>query len=174
MKPNKKCKHCKQPMTMVYNSLQKYCVDKPECVEVWVSVEKEKQWKKRKAKLKQEAMTLSDYMKLAQQVFNKWVRQRDEGKMCISCGNMIAKRDAGHFISVGNYPSVRFDEANVHSQSVHCIQYRGGNLHDYERWLKIRIGEERIESLKIRAHQTRKYSIPEVKEIIYKYKKLTK
>jgi len=77
MKTNKKCKNCKQPMSIIYNSLQKYCVDKPECVEVWVSSEKEKQWKKRKAKLKQEAMTLSDYMKIAQQVFNKYIRQRD-------------------------------------------------------------------------------------------------
>ena len=174
MKRSKKCKHCKQPMTMVYNSLQKYCVDKPECVEVWVSVEKEKQWKKRKAKLKQEAMTLSDYMKIAQQVFNKWVRQRDEGQPCISCGIQTGKRDAGHFFSVGNYPSVRFHEDNNHSQCVNCNQFNGGNIHEYKPRLISKIGAKRFNELDKLAHQARKYSIPEVKEIIDKYKKLIK
>jgi hypothetical protein len=87
---------------------------------------------------------------------------------------MTAKRDAGHFYSVGNYPSVRFDEDNVHSQCVHCNQFLGGNIHEYKRWLTLRIGQERIEALEKRAHESRKYSIPEVKEMIEKYKNLLK
>jgi hypothetical protein len=119
-------------------------------------------------------MTLSDYSNGLQVIFNKWIRKRDEGLLCISCGNMTAKRDAGHFYSVGNYPSVRFDEDNVHSQCVHCNQFRGGNIHEYKRWLTLRIGQERIDALEKRAHESIKYSIPEIKEMIEKYKNLLK
>jgi hypothetical protein len=170
----KKCKNCKQEMSIVYNSLQKYCVDKPECVEVWVATEKAKQWAKRKQKLKQDAMTLSDYLKLAQTVFNRYIRKRDEGQPCISCGIQTGKRDAGHFFSVGNYPSVRFHEDNNHSQCVGCNQFNGGNIHEYKPRLIQKIGVERFKQLEKLAHETRKYSIPEVKEIIKKYKALTK
>ena len=168
-----KCKNCKDKFTPK-TFLQKYCMEKPECVEIFVSEAKAKQWKKQKAEMKKELMTLSDYSNALQVVFNKWIRKRDEGKMCISCGNMTAKRDAGHFYSVGNYPSVRFDEDNVHSQCVHCNQFRGGNIHEYKRWLTLRIGQERIDALEKRAHQSRKYSIPEIKEMIEKYKNLLK
>jgi hypothetical protein len=165
----KKCKHCKQPFTPMRTSLEKYCW-KPECVEAFVQEAREKQWKKRKKQMKESSLTLSDYMKLLQQVFNTYIRLRDDGKMCISCGNMTAKRDAGHFFSVGNYPSVRFHEDNVHSQCVHCNQYRGGNLHEYRRWLILRIGQERFNELEKLAHQSNKYSIPEIKELIKIYK----
>jgi hypothetical protein len=147
---------------------------KPECVEIFVSEVKAKQWKKKKAEMKKELMTLSDYQNALQVVFNKWIRKRDEGLSCISCGTFSGKRDAGHFYSVGNYPSVRFDEENVFAQCVHCNQFRGGNIHEYKRWLTLRIGQERIDALEKRAHESRKYSIPEIKEMIEKYKNLLK
>lgn len=46
-------------------SLEKYCW-KPECVEAFVQEAKEKQWKKRKKEMKEDSMTLSDYMKILQ------------------------------------------------------------------------------------------------------------
>jgi hypothetical protein len=149
-------------------------MEKPECVEIFVSEVKAKQWKKKKAEMKKELMTLSDYQNALQVVFNKWIRKRDEGLACISCGTFSGKRDAGHFFSVGNYPSVRFDEENCASQCVHCNQFRGGNIHEYKRWLTLRIGQERIDALEKRAHESRKYSIPEIKEMIEKYKNLLK
>jgi hypothetical protein len=120
MSKPKKCKHCKEEMNPIYNSLQKYCVNKSECVSVWVELEKEKQWKKKKSKIRQDLMTLQDYLK------------------------------------------------------IHCNQYRGGNIHDYKKNLVIRIGEDRLNELDKLAHQTRKYTIDEVKELIKKYKELTK
>lgn len=168
-----RCKNCKDKFTPK-TFLQKYCMEHPECVEIFVSEAKAKQWKKQKAEMKKELMTLSDYSNALQVVFNKFIRKRDEGKPCISCGTLSGKRDAGHFYSVGNYPSVRFDEDNVHSQCVHCNQFRGGNIHEYKRWLTLRIGQERIDALEKRAHESRKYSIPEIKEMIEKYKNLLK
>lgn len=168
-----RCKNCKDKFTPK-TFLQKYCMERPECVEIFVAEAKSKQWNKRKKEMKKELMTLSDYTNALQVIFNKWIRKRDEGLPCISCGNMTAKRDAGHFFSVGNYPSVRFDEDNVHSQCVHCNQFRGGNIHEYKRWLTLLIGQERINALEKRAHENRKYSIPEIKEMIEKYKNLLK
>lgn len=168
-----RCKNCKDKFTPK-TFLQKFCLKRPECVEIFVSEAKAKQWKKQKAEMKKELMTLSDYSNALQVVFNKWIRKRDEGKPCISCGTLSGKRDAGHFYSVGNYPSVRFDEENVHSQCVHCNQFRGGNIHHYRISLAIRLGKEKFEALDKRAHESRKYSIPEIKEMIEKYKNLFK
>jgi hypothetical protein len=168
-----KCKNCKDKFTPK-TFLQKFCMEKPECVEIFVSEVKAKQWKKKKAEMKKELMTLSDYSNALQVVFNKWIRKRDEGLPCISCGTLNGKRDCGHFYSVGNYPSVRFDEENCAAQCVHCNQFRGGNIHDYRVALYIKLGKEKFEALEKRAHESRKYSIPEIKEMIEKYKNLLK
>lgn len=44
-KPNPKCAHCKERFTPIRSTLEKYCM-KPECVKVWIEVEKEKKKKK--------------------------------------------------------------------------------------------------------------------------------
>jgi hypothetical protein len=66
--------------------------------------------------MKKELMTLSDYLKLAQAVFNKFIRQRDIGQPCISCGKKInGVTHASHYKSQGGHSSVRFHEKNVWS-----------------------------------------------------------
>jgi len=76
-----RCKNCKEKFEQVRFN-QKFCLE-PECVRVWVESEKAKQWKKTKQKAKLDLMTLSDYLKLAQQVFNKFIRLRDKGQLNI-------------------------------------------------------------------------------------------
>jgi 5-methylcytosine-specific restriction endonuclease McrA len=171
----KKCKNCKQEMSIVYNSLQKYCVDKPECVEVWVATEKAKQWAKRKQKLKQDAMTLSDYLKLAQTVFNRYIRKRDEGQSCISCGKKInGVTHASHYKSQGGHSNVRFHELNVWSSCYKCNVELSGNLLCYRERLIEKIGLCELLELEKLSIIEKKWTIPEVKEIIKKYKALTK
>ena len=65
-----RCKNCKEKFNEVRFN-QKYCL-KDECIKVFVQDAKDKEWKKRKSKLKNDLLTLSDYLKLAQKVFNKW------------------------------------------------------------------------------------------------------
>ena len=81
----RKCKYCKSVFSPI-TSLQKNCFE-PDCVAEWINEVKEKNWKRKKAKLKMDLMTIQDYVKLAQQVFNKYIRLRDAGNVCISCGN---------------------------------------------------------------------------------------
>ena len=168
----RKCKYCKSIFTPI-NSLQKNCFE-PLCVSDWINEVKEKNWKRKKAKMKMDLMTLSDYVKLAQQVFNKYIRLRDAGNVCISCQKKPLKSNAGHFYNANNHWSVRFDERNVHLQCEHCNTYLSGNLIYYRENLLKKIGIEEFENLSAEAMKTRKFTIEELKEIIATYKKKIK
>ena len=168
-----RCKNCKNKFEPIRFN-QKYCLES-ECVRVWVESEKAKQWKKTKAKAKQDLMTLSDYLKLAQQVFNKFIRLRDKDKPCISCGNKLgSKYDCGHFYSAGGHWSVRFDERNCSAQCVNCNQYKHGNLIAYGENLLKKIGISEFDDLSNEAMKTRKFTKEELKEIMAIYKKKCK
>ena len=119
-------------------------------------------------------MTLSDYIKLAQQVFNKYIRLRDAGNLCISCQKKPLKENSGHFYNANNHWSVRFDERNVHLQCEHCNTFLSGNLIYYRENLLKKIGIEEFENLSAEAMKTRKFTIEELKEIIATYKKKCK
>lgn len=168
----RKCKYCKQPFKPTV-FLQKNCFE-PLCVSDWINEVKKKNWKRKKAKLKLDLMTIQDYVKLAQQVFNKYIRLRDAGNVCISCGKKPLKENAGHFYNANNHWSVRFDERNVHLQCEHCNTYLSGNLIYYRENLLTKIGIEEFENLSAEAMKIRKFTIDELKEIIATYKKKIK
>jgi hypothetical protein len=165
---NKKCKYCKSLFTP-YTTLQKNCFD-PECVTKWIQETKQKEWIKKKAKLKANLMTVQDYIKIAQQVFNKYIRLRDKGQNCISCNKPALKENAGHFYNANNHWNVRFNEDNVHLQCEYCNTYLHGNLIEYRENLITKIGFYKFCILKHESDKTRKFSIDELKEIISVYK----
>jgi hypothetical protein len=72
---------------------------------------------------------------------------------------------------MGGHKAVTFDEDNVHAQCVYCNQYLHGNLLNYQIGIQQRIGAERLIELQGKAHETRKYTRDELKEIISTYKK---
>jgi len=164
----KKCKNCKE-LFKPYTSLQKYCT-KEICLKVFIEQEKAKKWAKTKSKMKAELMTLQDYIKIAQIVFNKWIRERDKGQPCISCGKPPKKENCGHFFNANNHWNVRFNEDNCHLQCEHCNTYLSGNLINYQTNLIKKIGQKRYDQLCEESKVTRKFTIDEVKEIINKYK----
>jgi len=172
MTKTRKCKYCKSVFSPI-TTLQKNCFD-PNCVTEWINEVKQKNWKKKKAKLKADLMTVQDYIKLAQQVFNKYIRLRDAGNVCISCQKKPLKENAGHFYNANNHWSVRFDERNVHLQCEHCNTFLSGNLIYYRENLLKKIGIEEFENLSAEAMKTRKFTIEELKEIIATYKKKCK
>lgn len=169
----RKCKYCKSVFTPI-NSLQKNCFE-PLCVSDWINEVKEKNWKKKKSKLKMDLMTLSDYVKLAQQVVNKYINLRDKGLPCISCDKPITGRvNASHFWNANNHYNVRFNEDNIHSSCINCNQFLSGNLLEYRSRLISKIGIERFNILEAESRKTRKFTIEELKEIIATYKKKIK
>jgi hypothetical protein len=164
-----RCKNCKEkfePKTF----LQKYCL-KEECLRVFVADVKQKTWQKTKAKAKLDLMTLSDYLKLTQQVFNKWINLRDKGLPCISCDKPITGRvNASHFWNANNHYNVRFNEDNVHSSCITCNQFLSGNLLEYRTRLILKIGEQRFNILEAESKETRKFTKDELQQLIKEYK----
>ncbi|HEY6020653.1 MAG TPA: recombination protein NinG, partial [Candidatus Paceibacterota bacterium] len=106
-----------------------------------------------KAKLK----SRRDWMREAQAVFNRFIRLRDAGHPCISCGrHHQGQIHAGHFLSVGARPELRFDEANVHAQCAPCNNHLSGNIVLYRKGLIAKIGLEEVERLE-GDHEPKKY-----------------
>ena len=125
--------------------------------------------KAKKEKLK----TKSQHLKELQIIFNKYIRLRDKGKPCVSCGDEYRQSPhASHYFSVGSHPALRFNEFNVHGSCEQCNVFLHGNLIEYSIRLPWRIGidnyNELIESRGIK----KQYSIPEIDElkIVYKNK----
>lgn len=130
-----------------------------------------KDWKIKKAKMKEDLMSLSDWLKIAQTHFNTYIRHRDKDKPCISCGTKLqGKFDAGHMWSSGGHANLRFDEYNVNGQCVYCNQHLHGNISMYRINFIKRYSEEVLNDLDKKAHKTRKFNIQEVKELINIYK----
>jgi hypothetical protein len=152
-----------------YTTLQKNCFD-PNCVTEWIQETKQKEWTKKKAKLKAELMTVQDYIKIAQQVFNKFIRLRDAGQNCISCNKKPLKENAGHFYNANNHWNVRFNELNVNLQCEYCNTYLHGALIQYREGLINKIGITDYSILEAESKKTRKFSIDELKELITVYK----
>lgn len=164
-----RCKQCKQKFEPKWFN-QKFCLINDECIKHFAEQTKLKAWNERKKKVKNDLLTKGDYIKILQQLVNKHVRQRD-GNFCISCNKEVkGKIDAGHLFSVGNYPSVRFDERNINSQCIRCNQYNGGSIIEYRKHLINKIGLKEFEDLDKLAHQNRIYGIVELKEMIDQYK----
>lgn len=172
----KKCKVCSVLFTPL-RPLQACCTW--QCANIYakeLNEKKEKKdWQKRKAKMKSDLMTLSDWLKIAQQVVNKYIRQRDKNEPCISCGNKInGVEHASHYLSSGGHSNVRFHEDNIWKSCYKCNVMLSGNQIEYRKRLIQKIGLERVEWLENNGSIVKKWSVEELKEIIKKYKELNK
>jgi hypothetical protein len=163
-----RCKNCKEKFEPIRFNM-KYCLN-DECVRVWVESEKAKVWKKTKAKMKNDLETVQELIKATQIIFNKYIRLRDKGQVCISCQKKPLKENCGHFFNANNHWNVRFSELNCHLQCEHCNTYLSGNLIEYQRNLIEKIGIKSYHELEAEARKTRKFTKDELKEIINIYK----
>ena len=124
--------------------------------------------------LRHKLETLPELTKKAQQAFNRFIRLRDAGKPCISCGRphdgQANSFDAGHYRSVGAAPSLRFDERNVHGQCKHCNCHLSGNVVMYRQGLVGRIGLAAVEALEC-DHVVRRYSRDELRDLAALYRR---
>lgn len=167
-----RCKNCKDKFEPIRWN-HKYCL-KDECIKAFVAEVKEKTWKETKTRMKNELKTTQDWLKEAQIVFNKYIRERDNGQLCISCNTIPKKKNAGHYFSSGGHSNVRFDEDNVHLQCEHCNTYLSGNLLNYQIGIEKRIGAGRLIELQAKAYLEKRWSVDELKQLINEYKtKLT-
>jgi hypothetical protein len=166
-----RCKNCKEKFEPVKFN-QKYCLES-ECVRVWVESEKAKTWKKTKAKMKNDLETIQELIKATQIIFNKYIRLRDKGQVCISCQKKLKEGnvDAGHMWSAGGHSNLRFNEFNVNAQcSRPCNKDKAGDINNYRLGFVERYGIEKLNEIDALAKIERKFTKDELKEIIQKYK----
>lgn len=178
MKPikQKKCKCCGILFTP-YKTTQKVCSTK--CAIDYANTQMKIQAKKiaraEKKEWNKKNMTLSDWKKKVQTVFNKYIRLRDIEKGCISCGTPLQNRkfDAGHFYP-STYEGIRFNENNVHGQCVPCNRNKHGNLHEYRKNITNRINQNELKWLDENRYIKLKLSKTELEELYNKYKQKVK
>jgi hypothetical protein len=126
--------------------------------------------RERKAKLK----TRRDWLREAQAAFNRYIRTRDSGQPCISCGrHHQGQNHAGHYLSTGARPELRFNELNVHLQCQPCNTHLSGNLVNYRIRLLTKIGAEQVQFLE-GPHEAKHYSIDDLKQIKADYTRMAK
>jgi len=118
--------------------------------------------------------------KAAQAAFNAYIRLRDEGEPCISCGKTEAeipytgtggRWDCGHYRSVGAQPALRFNPQNAYKQCKPCNagskKYAGKGetvREEYEKRLRVKIGNVAVDWLN-RNHAWKEPTALEYKEI---------
>ncbi len=113
---------------------------------------------------KQKLKTRSDYMREAQVAWNFYVRMRDFGLPCASCGDLMLNQkrggvtDCSHYRSVGASPGTRFHLHNAAAACVKCNRYLGGNVAALRVGLIDRIGVAKIEALEAN-NEVRKFDI---------------
>lgn len=113
---------------------------------------------------------LSYWMKRAQSAFNAWVRARDAGQPCISCGRFHqGQNHAGHYRPAGSNPELRFEPDNCHLQCAPCNSHLSGNLTAYRPALIAKIGLERVEWLE-GPHEPKRYRKEDYQAIEAEYK----
>ena len=161
----KKCKECGGNFTP-FKTTQVVCGAK--CA---AKLAEAKVWKERKKVMIENTRTRTEWLSILQVVFNKYIRLRDANKPCISCDRPLgAKFDAGHFLAVGSYPNLRFNEDNVHGQCVHCNQHKHGASAEYFIQLPNRIGLCKFNELLNSRNESLKLTLDEIQELIKIYK----
>ena len=77
-----------------------------------------------------------------------YIRNRDEGKPCISCGNDWKPNfQAGHFYAAGSYETLKYHLHNISGQCEQCNLRKEGDFAGYSLNLPDRIGIDNYNEL---------------------------
>ena len=151
-KKTRQCRVCKVEFTPV-RCLQNVC--SPACAQKAAEIsraKKERQREKYERRMIKESLEklkpLSYWADKTQKQVNAYIRARDEGQPCISCGrHHQGKVNAGHYRSRGAMPALRYHHDNIHLQCEPCNTSKSGNQLEYRIRLIQKIGIERVEWL---------------------------
>ena len=166
---NKTCKICKVKFTPT-RPLQSVC--SPHCAYTHAKAVRVKTERKETREAKVRLKSKSEWLKKAQTVFNQYIRLRDKDLPCISCQRFhTGQYHAGHYLTTGAHPELRFDELNVHKQCSACNNYLSGNIVEYRINLISKIGIDAVNYLEGK-HEPKHYTIEDIKtlKLIYKDK----
>lgn len=169
IKPRKKrCKFCREKFTP-FNTLAQVC-----SIPCAIGLAKKKAAKEQKDAFK--AQDVKTLRRKAQEIFNKFIRIRDAEDGCISCRkpkDWDGQWHAGHYMTVGANPELRFNEDNCHKQCSQCNFFKSANLTTYRCKLAKKIGLERLEVLEVKGKPIR-LRAEDYHQVIAKYKEKIK
>lgn len=114
--------------------------------------------------------SLPKLLQKTQIAVNKFVRERDKQKGCISCSGQVEQ--AGHYFSQGHHSALRFDLTNIHGQCKKCNLFLHGNLINYGQGIIRRYGQEYHDRLISKSRNAvKKWHPLELEEIVNNLKK---
>lgn len=163
--------------TLFANRSMTHVACSPECAQIVAAAKREKEARAAArldaadTRAKREAM--KSRKKLtgeAQEATNAYVRLRDAGRPCICCGSAMEPDkpggavDAGHYLSVGSAPHLRFELDNIHAQRKNCNRPGGTTRQAFKAGMVARIGLARVEALEA-DQEPRKYSADELRAL---------
>ncbi|WP_318390333.1 recombination protein NinG [Enterobacter sp.] len=184
----RKCKVCSAWFIPAYDNIRWCCPEhgaiyalelrakekiKAEAKRIKAQYEAEKEGRQRRQKMRESFKSKSQWDKEAQAAFNRYIRIRDEGKECVSCGSPLMGKsnyltgsaiDASHYRSRGAASHLKFNVFNVHSACTRCNRQLSGNAVEYRIRLIARIGLERVERLES-DNEPRRFDIPYLQRI---------
>ena len=174
----RKCRKCSSQFEPV-RPLQVVC--SPACSLAWAqTLAGQKAEKRARAIAKREARarieTPAEAARKAQTVFNRWIKLRDAGLPCVSCGHPddgTRQRHASHYRPAGSNPALRFEPDAVWASCSICNNYKSGNLIPYRVELISRIGLSRVEWLESH-HDLPHRTVDDFREIRARYSKLVR
>ena len=92
--------------------------------------------------------SLATLLKSVKDKCHEYIRLRDKGKPCISCGHSWHQdHQAGHFYKAELFSTIKFNELNINGQCVKCNIRLEGNESEYRINLPKRIGKDKFEHL---------------------------
>jgi len=107
-------------------------------------------------------------------IFSRYIRQKYANHagmvQCFTCKRSFhwKKIQCGHFVP-RQYNSTRYVEKNNHPQCYACNMFYGGQPDQYAVELKKKYGDGIIEELNTLRHETKKWSVQELEELIEYY-----
>lgn len=171
----RRCKHCRD--RFLPERLGQ--IVHKECIEGYMAAEIEKRNRREQAKRRaavrvekaqdrkkrDEQKSHAEWHAYAQTAVNAFVRIRDVGLPCISCGTPWAPDfQAGHYRSRGAAKHLALDPRNIHGQCIQCNLHKHSNAVEYRIRLVERFGAAFVEAIEC-DQAPRHYSADDLKVI---------
>ena len=159
MSKQAKCRHCRKKIhdsESIKVPAGQFCSHR--CINEYVKIYYQERSHRKTKKAKKSLKTQRELLKSAQSAVNRYVRLRDQGQSCISCGKDLTgiACDAGHYRSVGSATHLRFYTLNINAQCKKCNHWLSGNVVEYRHGMIGIYGQKKINEIES-MYYTRKW-----------------
>ena len=88
---------------------------------------------------------------------HNYVKLRDKGKPCVSCGHpWRSDNQAGHWFKASDFSNLKYWEFNIHNQCIKCNIGKDGNVQEYGNRILLRVTQEQKDEMEQMARDYKK------------------